>query len=222
MILTAFLLAAGSLPAIKPKVDIAGRDLRLGDLLASTNALPRPALADLVVARLPQGVRHLTLPASTVATLIHRRVPGLDVATPAFERVEVHSAASDATPHADRRCFDTLHEVAANASITLADVTPVPCRQDAGARIRYRGGAVAPTNALSAGTYLGQLAPLPAETIDAGGTLTLRSVAGPVAVERTVTAMQPGRPGQRLFVRDAEGAIFAARFDAPDRPGGAR
>jgi hypothetical protein len=43
-----------------------------------------------------------------------------------------------------------------------------------------------------------------------GQTLTLASHAGPVLVQRQVQAVQAGRWGQRFFVRDAEGVVFAA------------
>ncbi len=51
----------------------------------------------------------------------------------------------------------------------------------------------------------------------AGDKLVLQSRAGPVTIERTVTAVQPGRSGGRLFVRDAEGRIFAALYVAEAR-----
>lgn len=49
-----------------------------------------------------------------------------------------------------------------------------------------------------------------APTIAAGTPLTLRSVAGPVAIERPVTTLQPGRAGRSVFVRDGQGQVFAA------------
>lgn len=214
--------AMASLPVIRPTVDVSGRDLRLGDLLVTTRTLPRPALAQLVVARLPQGVRRLTLPARTVAALIHRRVPGLELATPVFDRVEVRSAVSDLSPRAGRVCFEIVRSIAADTAITSDDVAPARCRNEAGARLRYRDGTVQATSGLAAGTYVGQLLPLPAEAIGVGTTLSLRAASGPVAIERTVTAMQAGRLGQRIFVRDAEGSIFAARFDTHPRQAGAR
>jgi hypothetical protein len=47
-----------------------------------------------------------------------------------------------------------------------------------------------------------------------GSSLTLVSRVGPVTITREVTAMQPGRPGGRMFVRDPEGAVFSVRIDA--------
>jgi hypothetical protein len=34
-------------------------------------------------------------------------------------------------------------------------------------------------------------------------------MAGPVVIEREVTALQAGRSGERVFVQDADGAAFA-------------
>ncbi len=64
--------------------------------------------------------------------------------------------------------------------------------------------------AIAAGTYLGRVAPLRRASVVKGAELVLRSSAGPVVIERRVTAMQPGRAGGRIFVRDADGQVFAA------------
>jgi hypothetical protein len=44
-----------------------------------------------------------------------------------------------------------------------------------------------------------------------GSTLTVATGEGAVRILKSVTAMEAGRPGRPLFVRDAEGAIFSAR-----------
>jgi hypothetical protein len=40
--------------------------------------------------------------------------------------------------------------------------------------------------------------------------MTLVSRAGPVTIERPVTALQSGSVGRRVFVRDSRGHVFAA------------
>lgn len=55
-----------------------------------------------------------------------------------------------------------------------------------------------------------RLADLPA--VKTGDRLTLISRAGPVTVERSVTALQPGRGGRRLFVRDDAGHVSSIPF----------
>lgn len=48
--------------------------------------------------------------------------------------------------------------------------------------------------------------------VQTGDELTLISRAGPVTVERSVTALQPGRSGRRLFVRDRAGHVSSIDF----------
>jgi len=63
----------------------------------------------------------------------------------------------------------------------------------------------------------------PEPALPRGSELTLRSVAGPVAIERPVTTLQPGRSGRSVFVRDGQGQVFAAPLAIGDdlyRPGG--
>lgn len=53
-------------------------------------------------------------------------------------------------------------------------------------------------------------APLPAPKVARGDAMTLIARSGAVTIERQVAAMQSGRAGGRVFVRDAEGRVFAA------------
>lgn len=53
----------------------------------------------------------------------------------------------------------------------------------------------------------------PALRVRPGDALILAVFAGPVRVEREVTALQPARPGHRLFVRDRQGQVFTARYE---------
>lgn len=110
-------------------------------------------------------------------------------------------------------CFAAARDVPAGAALAAADLAPVDCRADAPpAPLRYdrAGGVPVSAAAIAAGTYLGHVVPLAEGRVAKGETLTLRSTAGPVTIERTVVAMQPGRSGRRVFVRDSEGRIFAA------------
>lgn len=109
-------------------------------------------------------------------------------------------------------CYATAHLVSAGTVLVEGDVTPVECRTEAPRpAIRYdrAGGVLVAADALPAGSYLGRLAPLAGEGVAQGAALTLRSRSGPVTIERRVVAMQPGRPGGKLFVRDAGGQVFA-------------
>jgi hypothetical protein len=53
----------------------------------------------------------------------------------------------------------------------------------------------------------------PETAIKRGAVLHLTSTAGPVRIERSVTALQTSR-GKRIFVRDADGTVFAVRVGA--------
>jgi len=62
----------------------------------------------------------------------------------------------------------------------------------------------------SAGAVTSTVAVPPKPSIARGDAMTLEFRTGPVTVARAVTAMQPGFPGRRVFVRDAAGHVFAA------------
>lgn len=47
-----------------------------------------------------------------------------------------------------------------------------------------------------------------------GDKLTLISRVGSVDIERKVQALQPARPGERLFVKSSDGTVLSARFEA--------
>ncbi|MES2442132.1 MAG: hypothetical protein V4574_04825 [Pseudomonadota bacterium] len=110
-------------------------------------------------------------------------------------------------------CFAAARDVPAGAPLAAADLTAVACRDDAArAPLRYdrAGGVPVTAAAIAQGTYLGHVVALAEGRVAKGESLTLRSTAGPVTIERAVVAMQPGRSGGRVFVRDAEGKVFAA------------
>jgi flagella basal body P-ring formation protein FlgA len=113
-------------------------------------------------------------------------------------------------------CATAARDLPAGAAIAAIDLTPTACRRDAPRpALRYdaRNGAVVATAALPAGAYLGRVALFAgARRIAQGEALVLRSSIGPITIERPVTAMQPGRSGERLFVRDAEGNVFPVRL----------
>lgn len=78
--------------------------------------------------------------------------------------------------------------------------------------VRYDRSARAalPVATVPPGGYLGRVSVLSSGGVAKGERLTLRSSAGPVVIEREVTALQSGRSGERIFVQDSSGAVFAA------------
>lgn len=110
-------------------------------------------------------------------------------------------------------CFEAARMLSAGAPIKAEDVVAVACdSRRAAVALRYDRSARAalPDAAVPAGGYLGRLSVLPSGGVAKGERLTLRSSAGPVVIEREVTALQSGRSGERIFVQDANGAVFAA------------
>ena len=63
--------------------------------------------------------------------------------------------------------------------------------------------------AVPAAAELDRAAAVELPAVKAGAKLTLVSQAGRVRLEREVTALQPGRAGGRVFVRDGDGEIFS-------------
>lgn len=55
----------------------------------------------------------------------------------------------------------------------------------------------------------------PEPAIKRGAALHLTSIAGPVRIDRSVTALQSSH-GKRAFVRDADGTVFAVRVAAAE------
>lgn len=116
-------------------------------------------------------------------------------------------------------CFAAGHALPAAAPLTAEDLVPIACDSTKpAARVRYDRGSRGPrlTKAVAAGAYIGRLSVEPGSRVAKGDRLTLRSSAGPVVIEREVTALQQGRSGQRIFVQDANGAVFAVRLQVQD------
>jgi len=184
--------------------------------------LSRPAvtLADVVgprslgrlgameIARLPVGRDRLSLSRRAIATLVRRAVPGI-VVSGGDARIVTFRYARRAEAGAGE-CQVTSAALAAGAAITRDKIAAGPCATMTAA-IRYdaaRGYLVARRD-LPAGSPLGHLV-APTATVARGDAMTLVSRAGPVTVERPVTALQSGREGRRVFVRDSGGHVFAA------------
>lgn len=51
--------------------------------------------------------------------------------------------------------------------------------------------------------------------VEAGDPVVVRASVGPVIVEREARALQTGRPGRKVFVRTADGAVLSVRLEAP-------
>lgn len=217
-LLNLLLAAAGATVTVglTPAAEVAltDRRIRLGDVADLSALAPseRSRLAPRVVAVIPAGRTGITLSREALGALVRRSVPGLAVragadSAPLSFRV---TAGADERPRA--ACAELARPLAAGAALADGDLAPVDCREGAPSGLRFdRLDRVARAERdLAAGTYLGRVSPAPAVAVDKGAKLTLVATAGPVRVSREVVALQAGRPGGRLFVRDAEGNVTSA------------
>jgi hypothetical protein len=191
-----------------------GPELRVADLVRLDRA--DPEIAGRVIARMPAGRSILVLEEEAVANLLERAVPGLGIADVQAGRT-IRIRIVPRAPRLRDGCLVTNAAVARGAAITARSIAPATCdpaRDPASVRFDTRTGSLRAAAPLAAGAYLGRTA-VPADiAIEPGARVTLVSSVGPVRIERAVTALQPGRPGRSLFVRDADGEVFAAPLAA--------
>ena len=224
MPLLTFLLAAagasvtvGLTPAAE--VVLPSRQVRLGDV-ADLSGLPpaaRERLSARVIAAVPAGRGEITLSRAAVGALVRRSVPGLALRPDADSSPLTLRVAAGGGERAAGRCAELARPLVAGAPLSDDDLVPADCRAGTAApplRFDRAGAVVRAAEDLAAGTYLGRISAAPAVAVDKGARLTLIATEGPVRVSRDVVALQPGRPGGRLFVRDSEGNVTSAPLAA--------
>jgi hypothetical protein len=225
MIASSFALAAATLAvpvaAGPAEIAIAGVQLRLGDLAAldGFEALGGSPHRARTIAALPAGRERFVTTRGALAALAQRRFPALRlVVARGGDEVAIRRP-PPARPVSG--CFESAAPITTGAAVTPADVSALPCRpgqQPALLRFDRRAGLATAARAIDAGTYLGRLALPPAAGVAPGGELTLISSVGSVTISRPVVALQAGRSGSRLFVRDADGEVFSVSFTGRVRP----
>lgn len=208
---------AAATPPDTTTIKLRDEAIRVGDLAHAS------VYRDLVVARLPRGVSHMALTEAQRRALLRNRVPGVSLALRHRGVLRVNGGAATRPARATRgTCFALRADVADGAYLSREDVEQADCRAAAGdARVRYDAGAAAPVAryALPAGTYLGRVRVPEQRPLAAGVPLLLRTVVGPVIVEREVTSLQPGRAGRRLFVRTEDGKMLASQIASAQEGG---
>lgn len=198
-------------------IDLPGREIRVGDVvdLACVTGHDRATIAGLVIAEIPAAATTTELSRAALKSLARRRVPGLFF-TPDpddAQLVTLHGPAEKQKSGEAPTCARTRAPISAGAIITSALVEPVPCDADepTGPQVYYdrlHGVPRAIAN-LPAGAGLGRIA-VPAGAYDAGETLRLAITTGAVRIEREVEAVQPAIAGKDIFLRDANGVVFAS------------
>lgn len=226
-LLTLLLAAAGASVTVgltpAAEVALADRRIRLGDV-ADLSALPpsaRSRLAPRVLAVVPAGRTGISLSREALGALVRRSVPGLRVKAEAGGAPLVFRVERDAAEPKRTGCAELARPLAAGAPLGDGDLMAVDCREETASGLRFdRLDRVARAERdLAAGTYLGRISAAPSVAVDKGDKLTLVATAGPVRVSRDVVALQAGRRGGRVFVRDAEGNVTSAPLAVQDGGG---
>ncbi len=213
-------LTTCALPAALAAQESVAHSIYLAERIIQVRDLARLApeaehrFGSLPVAQIPDGHSALELSAERRAALLRRRVPSY------LFPLRVEGPVRFAAPHAEtmgrtgRACFALRQNLAAGDYVIGDTIAAAPCRATLSASLPLRfdpaAGAARADAPLNAGTYLGPLALREGGLVKQGHNLTLAIHAGPVRIERRVSAMQPARSGHALFVRTAEGAILTA------------
>lgn len=206
------------------EVALPDRQIRLGDVADLSGLEPgaRARLGPRVIAAIPAGRSGITLSRESLRALVRRSVPALHLRAEADEAPIALRVAASAEARVAGACAELARPLAAGAPLSDADLVPVACRDEtAAAPLRFdRLSKVARADGeIAAGTYLGRISAPGTVAVDKGDKLTLIASAGPVRVSREVVALQAGRHGGRLFVRDSEGNVTSAPLAAKSGEG---
>ena len=197
----------------EPVVVLHGPSIRVEDVLDLRDIDPvrQQRIRGLIIARLPQGVTTITLSNQAIAGLVRRSVPRLQPFAVGGGMTFV-----DRSPAKPRvACSMLRRSVVKGAVLSPQDLAPSDCvsADSAGLQFEPRSKVVRASRDLDTGEKLGRLTVQPPPEVEAGRELTMVSRAGPVRIERRVTALQAGRNGRRLFVRDHDGNVASVTFD---------
>ncbi len=195
-------------------VRIESRDLHVRDVvdLGALTPAVGAKVGSRVIARLPAQTE-VVFTRTGVAALVRRAVPGLRLQKAGPGSLTVLRA-DRAALHHDKRCYSLAYDLEPGTALDKNALATSACAASQDRALGYdrmRGRVIA-RERLTAGTPVGRIF-LPAEpSIGAGDKLSLTSAIGPVVIERAVVAMQPGRSGRKVFVKDDQGHISAVRF----------
>lgn len=117
-------------------------------------------------------------------------------------------------------CLRVVEPLPAGSIATSADFEPGPCGATAAsASFVYdpQARAVRATRSLQSGEAVEAVPSFALMGVRPGQRVYVHASVGPVRLSREVEAVQPALPGQRLFVRTADGTVFAATLGEIDR-----
>lgn len=189
------------------QIALASHAIHVGDVANVQSA----DLRDRVIATVPAERDRISLSPAAVALLLRRAVPGLAVDARSAGMV-TFVVRPDTLHRRAMACSATRTPVAARSAIGAEQIVPVPCRGVALAPIAFDRATSQPraTAALEPGHYLGRLYVPPSDGVREGEKVSLVSSVGVVRIVRGVTTLQASH-GRRVFVRDADGQVFAVR-----------
>jgi hypothetical protein len=193
----------------------------IGGELRASQIADVPRERDAVLAKLPDGVREVILPADERLTLLRNRYPGGRYSlrhggTLRVLRQPVHRQTGE-----QPACAASSRDIPAGGYVDSTALAGVPCRDGRdGTWLSYDddAGAFRAIRAIPRGTYLGRLAGTGAPPAVSGEPLIYQSREGPVTIEREVVALQTGRAGRRLFVRTPDGTVLEATLAGKEQP----
>jgi len=115
------------------------------------------------------------------------------------------------------KCLMALTSLPAEAVAISDDFTPVDCPGSRMTRV-FRTDRLHHCTRLVRTVMTSEIVPVFPEfgtrMIEPGDALHLVTAEGAVRVVRTVEAMQPAKPGQRLFVKTPAGEILSVRYES--------
>ena len=208
-----------SLAAPVRDLTVIGPGVALGQVV-DVSGLPasiRGRASALTVAAFRRGQDRLNFRSRRLAARAEALMPALRpwLETLADGQITVRRAPSVSASATPPACARMARPVAAGSILTNADLTTAPCGNAVDAAtvaVRYdrrtqvlravRGLQIDETIAAPPPALLADIAP--------GQHLVLHAKVGPVAIQREVEAIQAGRPGQAIFVKTADGAVFSA------------
>lgn len=118
-------------------------------------------------------------------------------------------------------CRFVVRPISAGEAVSASDTVEGRCSDRLPRpRLRYDVQAKVARAAvdLAPGDELGRVLLSERKNVLPGEVLVLTATVGPVAITKSVTALQPGRPGRRLFVRDEAGQVFSTSYPQEPRP----
>lgn len=215
------IFAAGLLLASPPaaslvaaeRVELPAREVHLGEVATWQGP---DGLGQVVIARIPQGRAAFLLSRQELASLVRRRVPGIQIGEISLGSILLVAPVKEVP--AERRCLQLVIAKSAGEELLADDVTPASCPEPMPARaLRFdaASGANIATRTLEAGSIIARAKLAEAPALRRGDKLRLASKVGPVTIERPVTLAQGARPnGRKVFVRTNDGEIIAAKIEA--------